>query len=40
MNLSQDIKDPILQHLNELKVAYEKYFPECVKRLWDCVFFQ
>ncbi|KAL4120437.1 hypothetical protein QTP88_013129 [Uroleucon formosanum] len=31
MNLSQDIKHQIVQHLNELKTAFAKYFPKCGK---------
>ncbi|KAL4153622.1 hypothetical protein QTP88_001468 [Uroleucon formosanum] len=31
MNLSQGIKHQIVQHLNELKTAFAKYFPKCGK---------
>jgi len=38
MNLSQDIKDQIEQHLNGLKAAFEKYFLKCRKEDYWIVF--
>jgi len=31
MNLSQGTNNQIVQHLNELETAFEKYFPKCGK---------